>query len=226
MTSSETNDRLFYSSVVVEHIVPKQKERAFLNWQQALIRTAERHSGFVRVDLCPPLECADGVVKWYAIVHFNTPEQLNHWLKSGERDRLMASGRKILEVSKFISFTTGLEGWFSSRSSAEQSSLGPPAWKQVLSVVLGLYPIITIQNRIFRALGLFQSWPPAVAMLINILITSSILSWLVMPQITNRLQFWLRPAYQRISRKTNLIGAAIVFALFGVMVAVFSYTSN
>ncbi len=226
MTLPEANDRLFYSSVVVEHIVPKQKARAFLGWQRALNCTAERHAGFVRVDLCPPLECADGVVKFYSIVHFNTPEQLNHWLKSDERDRLMASGRRIVEDSKFISFTTGLEGWFSSRSGAEQSSLGPPAWKQVLAVVLGLYPIIMIQNKVFSALGLFQSWSPASAMLTNNLITSSILSWLVMPQITQQLQFWLRPAYQRVSRRTNLIGTAIVLALFGVMVAIFSYGSH
>jgi antibiotic biosynthesis monooxygenase (ABM) superfamily enzyme len=224
--SQDSQDDYFYSSFVVEYIVPygKEQEATFRRWYDRLVQAARQFEGYTRNDLCPPLDCGDGVVKWYSIVHFRTPDDLNYWLKSSDRAGLLEEGRDAFLAYRYKSFTTGLEGWFSTHTGgAEQHNLGPPPWKQVLAVVLGLYPTIMIQSMVFGALGIMQSWPMAASLVINNLVTSSILTWLVMPRISRMLSFWLRPAYRLTALQTNLIGAGLVFAGLGLMVSVFTY---
>jgi hypothetical protein len=212
---------LFYSSLVIEHIVPKEKSFAFRRWNGRFIRSAQRHTGFIRADRCSPLNCRDGVVKWYTIIHFDTPERLHDWVESGDREQLLKAGQAIFTSYRFKSFTTGLEGWFSQQSGAEQVGLGPPAWKQILSVVLGLYPIVMIQSMVFSSLEIMESWTMASSMLVNNLITSAILALVVMPQVSRWFNFWLQPVYHPTNLKRDLLGAAIVAIALGMMVFIF-----
>jgi uncharacterized protein len=223
----DSPDEYFYSSFVMEYIVPKGHEAIFRRWYERLTKAARGFEGHTRTDLCPPLDCGDGVVKWYSIVHFRTPEELKRWLKSGDRAEIFEQGRDTFLAYRYKSFSTGLEGWFSSHTGgAESSSLGPPPWKQVLAVVLGLYPTLMIQAMVFEALGLMQGWPRPSALVINNLITSSILTWVVMPKVSRALSFWLRPAYRLTALQTNLIGAGLVLSALGLMISVFNYLDS
>ena len=157
------------------------------------------------------------------IIHFDSPEHLNQWMESSDRKKLLEAGQEIFSAYRFKSFTTGLEGWFSMQSgTAENKGLGPPRWKQILVVVLGLYPVVMIQAIAFSILGFMQSWSLASSMIVNNLITSTVLSLLVMPFVSKRLSFWLQPAYRLISLKKNLIGSLIVAASLGLMVIAFN----
>ncbi len=218
------DNRHFYSSFVVEYIVPVGQERSFNQWYGRLVDAARQFEGYTRTDLCPPLDCGDGVVKWYYIVHFATPETLNQWLKSDMRERLLQEGQDTFLAYRYKSFSTGLEGWFSNQSGGdeEQTNLGPPAWKQVLSVVLGLYPTLMIQGIIFSALGFMQTWPLPTSMVINNLITSSALTWLVMPLVTRFLGFWLYPAYRISNGRKDAVGAGIIGVSLFFMVSIFN----
>ncbi len=219
---SITSSPAFYSSLVVEHIVAKSKTAAFENWYHTLAQAAARHQGFVRSDKCPPLDCADDVTKWYTIVHFDSPQHLDAWIGSEERQKILRLGQKFMRAYRFKSFTTGLEGWFSQQSaSSEQSGLGPPAWKQILSVVFGLYPIVMLRLKLFPMTGIIGTWSPAGEMLLTTLVTSSILGVVVMPMVTRILGFWLYPAYRRSAVKTDALGLAIILLGLLFMTAIF-----
>ncbi|PSB56719.1 hypothetical protein [Chamaesiphon polymorphus] len=221
-TSEARIHQVFYSSLVTEYITPQGKDFAFKRWHHRLVNRAKNHPGFMRFDLCPPLRCIDPVVKWYSIVHFDSPEHLDSWVGSIDRQQLVVSGRQIFHAYRFKSFTTGLEGWFShQQGGAERPSLSSPAWKKILTVVVGLYPTLMIQSQLFSALGIFNSWSPASRMLINNLITSSILTLIVMPFISQKLHFWLQPTDLLASRKNDLTGAFIVITILGVMMVLF-----
>ncbi len=220
--TAQMDDPVFYSSVVLEHIVSKTKNAAFNRWYKAMARLVEQQPGFLRIDTCPPLECVDDVVKQYSIIHFDTVNHLHDWLTSNQQTEILESGQDMFIDYKYKSFTTGLEGWFS-QETGNRSGLGPARWKQVLSVVLGLYPLVMTQSLLFAAMGLFTGWLPAAAMLINNLITSSALTYLVMPRIAKLFNFWLYPAYQERSRQSNLLGTAILLTAFGMMVIFFNH---
>ncbi|NJM97176.1 MAG: hypothetical protein HC800_08335 [Phormidesmis sp. RL_2_1] len=201
----------FYSSLVVEHIVAKKQCADFELWQDTLLQAAKRQSGFIRFDCPPPLPCADDVTKWYTIVHFDSPENLDGWVASKVRQQILERGQKIFRAYRFKSFTTGLEGWFSRRwTNGEQSRLGPPAWKQILSVVFGLYPIVMVRLKLFPEAGMIGEWSPAGAMLLATWVTSAILAIGVMPLVTRLMGFWLYPAYRQAKGKTDILGAAIL----------------
>lgn len=216
----QTTD-LFYSSLVIEHIVPRDKSFAFRRWNGRFIQSAKHREGFVRADQCSPLPCADGVVKWYTIIHFDTPERLNAWVESDDCEQVLKLGQAIFTSYRFKSFTTGLEGWFSQRAGAEQVGSGPSAWKQILSVVLGLYPVVMLQSALFEALGIMQSWPLASSMMINNLITSTVLTLVVMPQVSRWLNFWLESDYRPTAWKKDLLGAGIVAIALMLLVLLF-----
>jgi uncharacterized protein len=208
------------ASLVVEHTVPKGKGFAFRRWHGSLTRSAKRSKGYIRTDLYPPVKGSQ--LTWYSIIHFDSPENLNQWLKSSDREELIEAGQKVFESYQFKSFATGLEGWFSRKTGSEQLGSGPPAWKQNLAVVLGLYPVVMIQSMLFTTFGIMKHWSPASSMLVNNLITSSILTWLVMPFVTRLIQFWLQPAHQAALPKTDLLGIGVITVSLAVMVLLFN----
>lgn len=215
------DDNAGYSSIVIEYVVPGQKAWSFRHWHRQLIQSAKSAEGFVRADRHRPLKCEDGALKWYSVIHFDRPQHLNRWLDSESRLLVLQAGKGIFETYTFKSFSTGLEGWFSRRSGAESSSLGPPEWKQILSVVLGLYPIIMIQEAIFNRLEIFDDWSPASAMWVNLMITSVILTFIIMPLIVKALDFWLQPANQAASIRAEVLGTLSVLASMAVMILLF-----
>ena len=209
-------------SVIIEYIVPSNKNWAFRSWHRRIVKSAQRSPGFLRADRYRPLAVQEGCLKWYTVLHFEQPDQLRAWLNSSDRESLLQAGRDIFTSYKFTSFETGMQGWFSNEAGAELNGLGPPAWKEILAVVLGLYPIIMVQGFILERLGLFDDWDPASAMLANNLITTCVFTLVVMPRIVRWLNFWLRPAHRGASVVVEVLGTVVTVLAMAAMVYVFN----
>ena len=209
------------ASLVIEHAVPKGKGLSFRWWHSRLARSAKKFTGFIRADLHAPVHGSQAM-KWYSIIHFDTPEHLHQWVKSPEREEAISSGSEVFSSYRFMSFATGLEGWFSPVTGSEKLGSGPPAWKQNLAVVLGLYPVVMLQTLLFDALGIMRDWSLPTAMIVNNLISSSILTWLVMPLVTRLMRSWLYPASQPAVEKIDRLGTLALAGMLFVMVFAFN----
>ncbi|MBW4486057.1 MAG: hypothetical protein KME14_26335 [Tildeniella torsiva UHER 1998/13D] len=218
----EANPDLPSPSVIIEYIVPSTQSWAFRSWHRRMVKTAQRSEGFLRADRYRPLAVQESCLKWHTVLHFEQPHQLKQWLQSSDREALLKAGRDIFKSYKFTSFETGMQGWFSDASGEELTGLGPPAWKEILAVVLGLYPIIMVQGFILERLGLFESWDPASAMLANNLITTCVFTLVVMPRIVRWLNFWLRPAHRRSPLQTEVVGTVVTVLAMVAMVYFFN----
>jgi uncharacterized protein len=208
-------------SLIFESIVPQEKASAFQAWHSSLRRAARQFRGYIRTDLCPPVKANQLI--WYSIMHFEAPEHLQEWLESKTREALLLEGQQFFETYHFKSFETGLEGWFSRQKNSDQVGLDAPAWKQNLAIILGLYPTVMLQTLVFTKLGIMQDWPLASAMLINNFISSSILTWSVMPFVMQLTRFWLQPAHQKMSMKIDILGTSIIMISLILMMLIFNH---
>jgi uncharacterized protein len=224
-------DEIFPASLVVEHTVSKRKGLAFKQWHTDLTQSAKQYEGYIRTDLCSPIQGSPiqgspiqgSQLKWYSLIHFDSPEHLHLWLKSGDREKLIESGQQFFKTYRFKSFSTGLEGWFSRKTGSEHLGLGAPAWKQNLAVILGLYPTVMIQSLLFAKFGIAQNWSLANSMLIGNFISSSILTWAVMPLILRLMSFWLQSTYEPMPKQTNALGVFLVACALVFMNSIFNH---
>lgn len=213
-------DQLHDASIVIEYDgIPGEKESQFRQWQAEIRLGVRQFEGYLRTDVFPPIQGAQS--KWYIAVHFDTPAHLSCWLDSDMRHSLISRGKQQFGSYSYYVGTglTGLEAWFSKRINAEGKRSNPPAWKQNLAVLFGLYPTVMVETILFSQLHLMESWSLAPKMFVSNLVSCSLLTWAVMPSVTWLLNFWLKP--QQPIAKINLAGMLLVFVSYSLMIAVF-----
>ncbi len=203
------------SSYVIEHEVSPEKEEEFKQWQHKITQAASQFDGYLGTTVCPPVEHDN---KWYIIVQFDSPDRLTNWLESGIRLNLVEIGKQIFLSCKITHFTTGLERWF-----VKQEAY-PPAWKQILATLLGLYPTVMLLSLLQAFLQWTSSWGFADVILLSNFLSCCLLTWLVMPFVAWLLKVWLQPK-NRNSTQINWIGAVLVLTALGLMRSVFTHSS-
>src|SRR5262249_60987814 len=123
-------------SVVISSRVKSGEEAAFRAWEQR-IATAQAQSPGFQGDRFEP--AIPGVQDdWLAILRFDTEHNLQAWLESPVRKKLLEEAAPFLEEFHARAVRTGFEQWF---SSADGTS-APAAWKQNMIVLLLLYPVV------------------------------------------------------------------------------------
>lgn len=200
------------SSYVIEHDVASDKQDEFREWQNNITQAASQYQGYQGTDICPPVEKGD---KWYIMVHFDAPDHLNKWLDSDVRHNFVKVGESIFSTSKLTYYKTGLERWFI------KEKTNPPAWKQIMATLLGLYPTVMLLLLLQSSLRFMQSLSQADAMLISNFASVCLLTWFVMPAVSRLLKFWLQPA-SRDSIQNNWMGLLLVVFALGLLRSIFA----
>jgi antibiotic biosynthesis monooxygenase (ABM) superfamily enzyme len=199
------------SAVISTRIKPGQ-EVAYRAWEQRIAAAQSKARGFQGYRFEPPVPGVQD--DWLAIVRFDTETNLQAWLDSPERHRLLREAAAFTEEFHARIARTGFDQWF---RVAAPGAPAPAAWKMNMLVLLMLYPVVFVFGALVQTpllmgrLGL----PFAIALFVSNLVGVLLLNYLVL-WASARFSWWLRPAGPS-TRRIDLAGIALVVALYGAM---------
>jgi uncharacterized protein len=201
-------------TVVVTHRVNPEDVTEFLAWQDRLRLAESQFNGFRGTEVFRPVEGVQD--EWTALYRFEDADDLDKWLLSKERQKLLAEGEKFSDFhSRTIDNSFG--SWFAFDENGKQAP-PPSETKTSIAVWVGLYPTVVILTLLLSPLKM----PIWLGMLIGNLLSSFAISFLVMPYYVNPLlKRWLRPPPDAPKARTNWQGIGIVAALNLFWVVVF-----
>jgi antibiotic biosynthesis monooxygenase (ABM) superfamily enzyme len=199
------------TSVIVHQVPPAAAER-FLAHQEELTRAVESFPGYQATEVYPPNEPKG--TEWVVVIHFTDAATLKGWLDAPVRAEWIEKVHKEIGTFRQETLATGFGAWFT-----KPTPSGPPGWKMVLTVLLGLYPtVIFLTLTVGR---ITNPWGMAISMLIGNAMSVSMLQYMIMPVLTRVFAWWIHANGPGDGQKT-LAGVGIIAALLAV-ITVISY---
>lgn len=191
---------------VIVSEVPLENQKEFKQWAAKVHKAEAKFPGFRGMyQQCPTSK--DGR-QWITFLTFDTPEHLDNWLKSEERQKLLEESKHILASLESHRVVSPYAGWFVSTLNTGKL---PPLWKQAMIILLMLFPIVMLEYRYFNPL--VASMNLSLGTFLGNAISVSLLTWPFLPIAIKALQWWLKPT-EAFFTKTNLVGIAIVLTLY------------
>ncbi len=203
-------------SAVISTRVKPGKEDEYHAWERKIAAAQSKARGLqgYRFEPAVPGVQEDCV----AILRFDSEANLNAWLESPERRRLVEEAAPLTEEFHTRKVHTGFEQWF---RDAAPAGAPLPVWKMDMLVLLMLYPIVFLWGAWvgtpYLDHKLHLSF--AIALFVGNIVSVGLTGFLV-PWVANRFSWWLQPAGRHVMR-THLLGAGIILALYAAMVLVF-----
>ena len=207
-------------SAVISTCVKPGQEAAYRAWEQRIAAAQTKARGFQGYRFEPPVP---GVQQdWLAILSFDTEANLQAWLDSSERQKLLRDAEHFTQEFHTRIARTGFEQWFSLPSSVRPP---PPAWQQNLLVLLLLYPIVFLFGLLVQTPLLVHraGLSFATALFIGNVVSVLSLSYLV-PWTSEVFSWWLQPAHSN-SLRRQLAGTGVLIALYATMIVAFNWLS-
>lgn len=152
---------------------------------------------------------------WTTLVRFATAAELDAWLASPERRKLIAEGAAVSSWHSHR-MPDAFAGWFE----AGDGKPSPPAWKQSMVVLLALFPVVVVELRFLSPL--LAGLNSALATFIGNALSVAALSWLLVPPLIRALGWWLTPKADS-PRWTGAAGIALMVGLYGAEIILLSY---
>ena len=203
-------------SAVISTRIKLGQETAYRAWEQRIAAAQAKAPGFQGYRFEPPVPGVQD--HWLAIVRFDREANLQAWLDSPERQKLLRDAAVFTEEFHTRIVRTGFDQWFPVPAGG-----APPAaaWKMNMLVLLMLYPVVFLFGAFVQTPFLTgrAGLPFAIALFIGNVVSVIILNYLVR-WTSNRFTWWLQPAGPNRGR-IELAGTALVVALYALMVLAF-----
>ncbi len=115
-------------------------ETAFREWSARIQRAQAEFPGYRGTYLQAPSREQPA---WTTLVRFATTGQLDDWLASPQRRRLIDESTALVQSWSSRRLAGAFAGWFP----PEESRMTPASWKQSMVVLLMLFPIVMVELR-------------------------------------------------------------------------------
>jgi uncharacterized protein len=206
------------SAVIATRVKPG-REAEYRAWERRIAAAQSKARGLqgYRFEPAIPGVQDDHV----AILRFDNEDNLEAWLSSPERRRLLTEAEPLTEEFHTRTVRAGFEQWFREGAGAEPL----PMWKTDMLVLLVLYPIVFLFGT-FVATPLLSerlALPFAIALFIGNVVSVTLTGFMV-PWIADRFGWWLHPQGppgQPRRLQIHLAGAALIAAFYVAMVVAF-----
>jgi antibiotic biosynthesis monooxygenase (ABM) superfamily enzyme len=165
-------------------------EREMTAWIRAGLSMAETFPGFLGGGWVRPRGDAD---EWHMLCRFADQRSLAAWDSSSERQWWLRSAQGLAEVTR-TERRTGIEGWFDAPVTTEVAApaprIAPPRWKQATTIWLVFFPVSLLST---ITLGAWLADVPVVLRVaVTTLALTPVMTYLLLPWITGRLDWWLQ----------------------------------
>ncbi|MEU8231564.1 antibiotic biosynthesis monooxygenase [Actinoplanes sp. NPDC048967] len=178
-------------TVAITRRADPSRNAEMLAWVRAGATLAEDFPGFLGVGWMRPVL---GSTEWHMLYRFADAAALHAWEESQQRQWWLSSAQGMVEHTR-VERRTGIEGWFDPPQEHEVDDLTvpppgpPPRWKQAVIIWLGFFPVSLLAA---VTLGqLLAGQHVLVRTLVTTLCLTPLMTYLVLPQVTRALQWWL-----------------------------------
>jgi antibiotic biosynthesis monooxygenase (ABM) superfamily enzyme len=204
------------SAVMSTRIKPGH-EAAHRAWERRIAAAQSKAPGFQGHRCEPPIPGVQD--HWLSIVRFDTEANLQRWLDSPERQKLLPEADAFTEAFTARIARTGFDQWFPVKAGASRAA----AWKQNMLVLLLLYPVAFLFSTFVQTPYLTgrAGLPFAIALFIGNVVSILLLNYLV-PWTSRWFIWWLAPQGPNV-RRLQVAGAALVIAAYALMLLAFSW---
>jgi len=176
------------ATAVTTHRVRDGHQVEYHDWLSEISPTCRAYPGHLDLQIIYPI--AGLTATYTVIIRFDTRENLENWMYSQERTRLIEKVRPHLAVDANFFISSGLDFWFTPEGARAQV---PVRWKQLIVTWSAIYPLILLVPPILVSILRHLSIPQ-VHYIDTLCITGvlvSLMVYLVMPRYTKLVQRWL-----------------------------------
>ncbi|MBA3958197.1 MAG: antibiotic biosynthesis monooxygenase [Parachlamydiaceae bacterium] len=213
---SDANDlQAGVTEVFVTEVHPN-RERDYREWVAKIHQAEAKFPGFRGFYVQSPTQ-ANGK-NWITLLQFDTPQNLDRWLVSPERQAVLADSTSMIAAIENHRIISPYAGWFSSLT--KQGGAIPPVWKQTMIILLVLFPIVMLEIKYLNPWINFLPISPRT--FLGNAISVTLVSWPTMPIAIYFLRWWLTPQREDYKRMTY-IGTAVVCLLYAIEVVLLSF---
>jgi uncharacterized protein len=174
-------------TVVISQVVKPKKVREFEQWLAGICSVAETFEGHLGANIIRP---AGGTRSEYVIIFkFNHYRNLLDWMNSKERQQWLLKSLPMIQGAPKIQELCGLEAWFS--LPGQLLNRPPPRYKMAILIWASISVLTNVLS--FLPNSLLKGFPAVLSSTIVSAIITTLMSYVVMPQVTKIFSKWLYP---------------------------------